>query len=171
MGSARALGLVVGLAVAFVAVREWTIPPGSGTLGADLIMATAPTGELAASVTGPFLSAEGITPGSEADAVTGRFDVYNRTAATLAIGLQARPSRPDLNDLLWVEVDAGTERIYQGPLATLVDGSSDTFRLAPTKDVALVLKAWLPRSSDTGYEGRVVSVDVTFVPTPVEASR
>ncbi|MFB3737835.1 MAG: hypothetical protein ACE14W_02575 [Candidatus Velamenicoccus archaeovorus] len=170
-GWARATGLLIGLAVAVVAVRSWTVAPGHGGLGADLLMATAPTGELAVSVTGPFLSATGMVPGSEADAAAGTFDVYNRTAATLAIRLQARPSVPDMNDLLWVEVDAGADRVYRGPLASLVEGSPDGFRLAPTEDVTLTVRSWLPRSSGDGYRGRVVTVDWTFLPTPVEGSR
>jgi hypothetical protein len=171
IGSARAAGLVVGLAIALIAVRSWAVPPGRGELGTDVIMATAPTGELAVSVTGPFLTATGLQPGTEADGATGHFDVYNRTAAALAIRLEARPSRPDLDDILWVEVDAAGEQVYRGPLSTLVEGSPGTFRLAPTKDATLTVRTWLPPSVTTGYEGRVVTVDVTFVPTAVEASR
>lgn len=171
IGAARALGLVLGLAIALMAVRSWAIPAGRGELGTDLIVATAPTGELAVSVTGPFLTGTGMHPGTEANGPSGRIGVYNRTAAVLDIRIQARPSRPDLNHLLWMEVDAGSDRVYRGPLAGLVDGSPGSFRLAPTEDVTLSIRTWLPMSVETGYQGRVVTVDLTFVPTPVEVSR
>ncbi len=170
IGASRALGLVMGLAIALTAVRAWALPPGQGELGTDLIMATAPTGELAVSVTGPFLTGTGMRPGAQADGPSGRFDVYNRTAATLAIQVKAQPSRPDLDDLLWVEVDAAGDRVYRGALSGLTEGSPGSFRLAPTQTVTLSVRAWLPTDVKAGYQGRVVTVDLTFVPTPVEGS-
>ena len=38
------------------------IPPGTGTLGADVILASSPTGELGVSPVGPFLSATNLSP-------------------------------------------------------------------------------------------------------------
>ena len=49
----RALGIALGLAAAASLVLSSRIPPGTGTLGADVILASAPTGELGVSPVRP----------------------------------------------------------------------------------------------------------------------
>ncbi len=167
-GWARGLGFLAGVAIVGLAVLGWRLPAGTVPLGADLIVATAPTGELAVSAAGPILTAPSLHPGAESVAPSATVKLYNRTAVLLEVRVVASPSSYDLDDLLWVRLEAGGTRIFRGPLAGLVKGAPP-FKLASQERTTLAVRTWLPASAPPGYEGRVVNVDLTYDSTPVRS--
>ena len=98
----RGAALFLGLAIAFSAVVAWRVPPGEGVLGADVVLAAMPTGELAVDPTGPFLSAAALQPGPEAGAATEELALTNITAVPQVVRFHAVPAGKDLQDLLWI---------------------------------------------------------------------
>lgn len=168
-GRARGMGFLAGLTIAAVAMLAWRIPTGNGTLGTDLIVATGPTGELAVSQTGPFISATGMHPGAEADAPSGTVKVENQTAVTLSVKVQALPSTRDLDSLLWISINAGDTQLYRGPVGAIRQGTPSAFTLDSTQKATIDVKTWLPRTVTSGYEGRIANVDITFLSTAVSS--
>jgi hypothetical protein len=166
LGWARGLGFLAGIAIASLAVLGWRLPPGSGTLGADLVVATAPTGELAVSTTGPIITASGMRPGPADGAPSAQVELSNRTAALLDVTVVARASTHELDDLLWVQLEGDGEGLFRGPLSELLRGAPP-FRLASGERTTLEVRTWLPGSVSAGYQGRVVTVDLSFGSSPV----
>jgi hypothetical protein len=159
IGTSRGVGFLGGFAVAMVAVLSWRIPAGTGELGADVSVIAVPSGELKVSTTGPFLVSSGMLPGS---AARGSVDVLNDTGSDLHITVSAEPSITDLDDLLWVELDAGGRDFFRGSLAELRRGTTNGFDLRPGRVATLGVRCWLPTSSDGGYQGRIDDLALTF---------
>ena len=61
---ARLLGILVGVAVAVVALISWRVPGGERTLGTDLRIEAFQTGEIGVAPLHPFVSAPSLLPGS-----------------------------------------------------------------------------------------------------------
>ena len=165
LGWARGIGFLMGVAAAFALLLSWRVPGGDGRLGADVLVAAASTGEIAVARPGPLLSATGMSPGSEAAA--GSLTIYNRSPLTMSVHVKAVPSNHDLDDLLWVSIEANGDNLYRGPLGTLSEGTPNGFLLAPGDGRDLSISAWLPTSAGSGYEARIASIDLTFDTTPV----
>lgn len=163
-GWARGIGLLTGLSIATVAVLAWRIPAGNGTLGTDLIVAAVPTGEIEVSSPGPFISATAMHPAPEADAPAGSVKVRNITGQSLAIRVKVSANIPDLNSLLWMEIEASGRPLFRGPVEELARGTTNTFVLASGQRTTLDVRTWFPPSVTSGYEGRIANMDLTFVP-------
>ncbi len=165
---ARAIGLCLGLAVALVAVTGWSVPRGDGSLGTDLVFSTAPTGELAVTPMGPFLSVTAMRPGSAADAVSGDLEVFNQTGVTLDIGIRGLPSNADLDRMLMVEIRADGVQLFLGPLGELRSWTETSFHLASGGTATVTIRTWMPRDVGPGWEGRMVTVPFEFRSVPAE---
>jgi hypothetical protein len=152
----RRAGVVAGVALVAAVVVAFRVPDGSGTLGADVIVAISPTGELGLSRSGPFISATGLRPGGALD---GEVEVYNQTGRRLAVRLRALPDSRDLDRLLLVDVRAGRQQIYRGPLAGL-RSRTPAFRLDPGAKRSLRVRASLPAGLRAGYAGRIETVSL-----------
>jgi hypothetical protein len=154
----RRAGVVAGIAFVALVVVAFRVPGGSGALGADVIVAIAPTGELGVSQPGPFLTVTGLRPGAdERSSVT----VHNQTDKTLLVGLRALPDSRDLDGVLQVEIRAGnaTRPIFTGPLGRLRKGVSlGTFRTGDRR--RLDVRTSLPASLRSGYAGRIETVSL-----------
>ena len=150
----RRAGVAVGIALVAVVVLAFRVPDGTGTLGADVIFAVSPTGELGVSRPGPFMSATGLKPGG---AFAGEFDVANQTGKRLAVRLRALPDSPDLDRLLVVDVTAGGARIYHGRLGGL-RAKTRAFQIASGRKRELRVKASLPVGLSKSYAGRIESI-------------
>ncbi len=158
---ASGVGLVIGLAVVAVAVLGWRFPGGAtGTLPASATISVASTGELIVTPEGTLVSAPKLMPGTQPG--EGSFKVRNITGSTLSIQVKATASHPDLNPLLWVEVDAGGVLLYRGTLGDLSAWTSTSFSLASARGTHVTLKAWLPADSPAGWQGRVVAATLQF---------
>jgi hypothetical protein len=160
---AKPAGFLVGLGVALVAtvmaLSAWTLPRGSGSNGADVTVATGPTGELGIPI-GPFVRGNDLRPGG--DPAEGTIPVRNQTGTDLAVTVRAMPSIPDLDDLMMVQVSAGSRSVYRGTLAGLEVGSGQAFLLRPGRTRDLAVRAWLPGSVSDGYQNRIEDVTLAF---------
>jgi len=168
-GWARGIGLLLGLSLALAAAVTWRIPGGTGTLGADLVLSSGPTGELGVSPAGPFVSATGLRPGPEADAPSGTIRVSNQTGTTLGIRMRGLPSGQDLDRLLWVRIDADGSELFRGPVGDLRSWTERAFTLASGERTTISVRTWLPPQVSSGYEGRIETVDLEFRSTPTGA--
>jgi hypothetical protein len=164
LGWARWIGFLTGLAIAGAAVLAWRIPPGSGTLGTDLVVAAVPSGEIQVTSPGPFITAPGMHPTTESGAPNGSMEIRNISAQTLAVRLKAAVNIADLDSLLWLELELDGERLFRGPVGRLERGDVDTFALASGERATIDVRTWLPSTVTTGYEARIANVDLTFEP-------
>jgi hypothetical protein len=153
------------MAIASIAVIAWRIPPGTGTLGTDLVVASVPTGEVQVESPGPFITSPGMHPGPESNAPSGTMTIRNIAAAPLTIRVTATVNIGDLDPLLWVALDADGRPLFRGPIGKLEHGSARTFVLPSGADATIGVHVWLPPTVTTGYEGRIANVDLTFEPT------
>jgi hypothetical protein len=160
----RVLGLILGLAAAASLVAASRIPAGTGTLGADVIFASAPTGELAVSPTGPFLSATNLTP--DVTDATGSLRITNQTGISLIVQVRGVPSNGDLDEGLDVRVATGDETVFDGTLGRFRSWSEGTLTLAPGESKDLDVSVRLDADSEQGWSGRVANVDVGFRSSP-----
>lgn len=140
----RAVGFVLGLAIVALALVAWRVPPGDGTLGADVTFFSVANGNLGVSPAGPFAQRRAL---GESDELTGRVTVRNRSSKAVRIQLRAPADRPDLDSLLDVEATAGKTVLYRGRLVGLRQWTKKTFRLdaGARKDVRL--RAQLPQDA------------------------
>jgi hypothetical protein len=152
-------GFVAGLVVVAGALLAWRVPGGDGTLGADVIFAANPSGELVISPTGPFITAAGLEPSDEREAT---LRVKNQTGSMLALRPRAVADTRDLDRILRVEVTGGPDVLFSGPLGRLAHGTSRPLRLEPGETRPLSVRIWLPTSTQTGYQGRIASVHMDF---------
>jgi hypothetical protein len=150
----RRAGFAAGLVLVVVLVLAFRVPDGRGTLGADVIVAISPTGELGVSRSGPFLTVVGLRPGG---ALTGEVAVHNQTGKRLDVRLRALPDGKDLDRLLVVDVRAGKARIFHGPLGALRT-RTQAFRLVPDAKRSLRVRASLPAGLRSGYAGRIQTI-------------
>lgn len=152
----RRAGVAAGIVLVAVLVLAFRVPDGSGTLGADVIVAISPTGELGVSRPGPFMSATGLRPGG---ALSGEVEVANQTGRRLAVRLRALPDSKDLDRLLVVDVRAGRARLFHGRLGGLRT-KTPAFGLDSGRKRALRLRASLPASVKEGYAGRIETISL-----------
>jgi hypothetical protein len=164
----RLSGLVLGLAAAASLVAGSRIPPGTGVLGADVVMATGPTGELAVTPTGPFLAATNLTPGSADGAPDGTLDVTNQTGATLDVQVRGTPSSDDMDDVLHVRVTTAGRMLFDGTLGAFRAWTSGAITLTPGKQAYVTVATWLDPQDDAPWSGRVANVFVEFRSTARE---
>ena len=152
----RRAGVAVGIALVVAVVLAFRVPDGGGTLGADVIFAISPTGELGVSRPGPFMSATGLRPGG---ALEGDVDVANQTGRRLAVRLRALPDGKDLDGLLVLDVRAGnaTRPIYRGLLGGL-RAKTRAFRIESGRKRELRIRASLPARLRAGYAGRIETI-------------
>jgi hypothetical protein len=166
----RAIGLLLGAALAVGALLSWRIPPGHTTLGAAVTVLTQPNGELSVSPGGTVINATSMKPGSEASAQSAELRVRNETGTTLAVHLRGIASQPDLNQALMVDVSSGGRAIYSGALGAFRSWSHSSVSLGSGDRAAFEVRAWLPSTVTEGYQGRETSVELQFKSVPETSS-
>jgi hypothetical protein len=162
----RVLGLILGLAAAASLVAASRIPAGTGTLGADVLFASAPTGELAVSPIGPFLSATNLTP--DVAEASGSLRITNQTGIGLIVQVHGVPSSGDLDQALQVRVDTPDGSLFDGTLGQFRSWSAGTLALAPGEAVDVEVSVRLDADAGQGWSGRVANVGVEFRSRPQE---
>jgi hypothetical protein len=153
----RAAGFFLGLAIVALALVAWRVPPGDGTLGADVSFYSVENGNLAVSPSGPFARKRGLEEGDE---LAGRVTVRSRTGRPLRVQLRAPADRPELDSLLDVEASAGKTVLYRGRLVGLRSWTKRSFVLAPGAKQDVRLRAALPQ--DAG--GRFATLNLELRP-------
>ena len=156
----RAIGLILGLGLVAIAVLAGRVAGGHAPAGSALTVTALPTGELGLSRSGRILSAPDLRPGGPTAAARTSMVVANQTGRTLAVRMRAVPSLPDLDRLLVVEVSVQGRRPLVRPLGALTAWSRPAVRLARGESRRISIRAWLPAGLRTGYQGRIVDVDL-----------
>ena len=161
---AKWTGLTVGLAVAVALVVTWRVPATSGTLGADVKLVATPPGELTLKPAGAFLEGRRLTAGGAA--ATGRLELRNITARTLAVRVRLLPSVADLDGALRIELEDAGRPVAIGRLGGLRRASRPALRIGPGESRRLDARAFVIRRAGD-YEGRMVDVTVELRARPV----
>ena len=157
----RTIAFVVGLVVAGGIVMSMTFPASGGSLGADVHVVAAPTGELAMKPTGLVLEGVGLEPGS--DPATGDLNVLNQTGAVLGVRLRGIPADAELDRSLWISVTGpDDEELYRGNLEGFRDWTEHGVTFAPGEWRSFHFEAWLPAETPAGFAGRMTQVDLGF---------
>jgi hypothetical protein len=160
----KGAGFILGLAGVALALLAWRIPGGDGTLGADVIFVSRLSGEVDVSPIGPFMTRAGLeAPGD----VRGTLKVRNQTGSRLVVRPSAVGDNRDLDGLLRVDIRQGANLLFSGPLGRLRKDIARPFVLAPGQRAPLTFRAWLPIEIRSGYQGRIVQVDVTLSVRPL----
>jgi hypothetical protein len=160
----RAGGLALGIAVAALLVLAFRVPAEGGPLGAGMRLTTVAPGELEVSPTGTLLNARRLLPG--ADPAQATLDLRNVTGKDLRVRLRGLPANRDLDRLARLEVLApGGRALVRGPLARFRDWTA-ALRLPRSGSAGLTVRAWIPASVRTGFEGRDVDVTVEMRAVP-----
>jgi hypothetical protein len=157
----RVIGFLLGVGVAATIVASQRIPAGAGSLGADVHMLVAPTGELAVKPSGIVLEGTGLTPAS--DPAEGAVRVLNQTGSVLAVHLHGIPDTPGLDRTLWLSVTGpDEEQLYRGALGGFRDWTRVGITLRPGEWGTFHFEAWVPGDAGPGYRGRIAQVDLGF---------
>ena len=156
---------LTGIGLAAATVVSSRVSGGTGTLGADVSVQVAPTGELSVSTTGVFLSGVNLQPGSPP--ARGQLVVRNQTGSTLAVRVRALPSVPDLDGLLWLRVGLTDETVFDAALGGLRMWSDHPFHIGPGDQEPLRVQAWFPREVQDGYQGRIADIALEMQAEPV----
>lgn len=163
---AGAVGFLVGLLAAALALAAWRLPPADGELGLEVRLAARASGELAPDRTEPFLVAERLMPGVQAG---GSVVVRNQTGARLAVRVRALGRYRDADDHLVLELSAQGTTLARDRLGALRRVSRGSFALPAGAAERITARAWIPEGSGDGASGQVADVGLEFVARPVEA--
>ncbi|MFN2471066.1 MAG: hypothetical protein ABR583_08775 [Gaiellaceae bacterium] len=150
---AHLISFVIGAAAALVLLAGWRVPSGRGVLGTDVTLSAARSPDVTLSQTGPFADVSALRPGESG--VFGSLRVANSSGRPLVMRARLRGDTDDLESVLFVELRAGDERLYRGPLAGL-DAWSRSFNLGTGASRPLTVRGWLPRAVRAGYQGRIL---------------
>ncbi len=118
--TARFAGFVLGAALALSLMVGAHISAPSGQAAAGIVVSAVPTGELAVSPGGSFISAPQLIAG--APATRGELALRNQTGVPLIVDLRVRSATGDLDDLLRVDVRSGDRSLFTGTLGGLGSG-------------------------------------------------
>jgi hypothetical protein len=136
-------------------------------LPASLSLAALQDGAVEVSPAAPaaVLRSPRLRPGGHASGV---LRLRNQTGTELQLGLRGRPSSTALDGLVRVQVIAGHRELSNTTLQGLRKGTEASIPLAPRESARLRVRAWLPASIETGYEGREVKVMLQPVVTTAD---
>ncbi len=164
----RGVGLLTGIIIAVAVLASGRVPGGAGTVGADLTITAAPTGELDIPA-GVVVHAGHMLPTGSEKAAVGSVPIRNQTGQTVDVFVGAVPSVRDLDAALRLELRAAGATLFDGPLERLRDGSTTPIVIASGQTVDLRIAAWVPEGA-RDYEGRIGEVALTFRTRPAEGA-
>jgi hypothetical protein len=104
--------------------------------------------------------ARDLHPGAPETAARSGLVVHNQTGRTLAVRIRALRSVPDLDRLLMVSIGFAGERPLIRPVGELGRWSARPLVLRKGRSRRLVIRAWLPAGLRSGYQGRIVDIDL-----------
>jgi hypothetical protein len=158
----RAIGLLLGLGLIALAVLAGQVAGGHAPAGSAVTVSTLPTGEIGLSRSGPILVAPELHPGRRERAARTGLIVANQTGRTLAVRMRLLPSLPDLDRLLMVSLELAGERPVVAPIGDLRRWTARPLMLLKGESRRLVIRTWVPAGVRSGYQGRIIDVDLEF---------
>jgi hypothetical protein len=151
---------LIGLAAGFVAVSclllSWQVRGGRAAVGADVRFASAPTGALAVSPVGDFLTAVDLQPGHER---SGTLTIDNQTARPLTVSLRMVETTQDLDDVVRVVVTSPAGTLAAGPLGMVSGRPTKAVTIASGQRVPIVVTVRMDDKA-VAYRGRDTQVAV-----------
>ncbi len=158
--------LVLGLALAALAVAGWRVDGGITTPPAEVSFQVTASQTLAVTPTGETVS--GTLRASDPDrGLEDRMTVRNATGGALAVRLQAQPATTDLDRALNLRVSARGQMVWEGPLGELRQGTPTPFVLASHETVDVTVLAWITEAiDDDTWRARTVPVRLSFLTEP-----
>lgn len=156
--------LLLGAALAALAVAGLQVQGGIDTPPAEVTLAAAPSEELALTPPGGTATSGTLRASEPADGLEQRTTVQNATGGPLLVGLRAEPETSELDGVLLVRVSAGGEGVFDGTLGELRAGAPGRFELASHESAEVTVQAWIPPAADEGlWRGRVGNVRLIYV--------
>jgi hypothetical protein len=165
---ARVAGLLAGIAAAVALLAASKPAAELSAAPASLRVSVPATGELETTPAAPkaALSASAIRPGDGGH--TGSLEVRNQTSTGLAVTFKADGGSTELDALLRVRLTAG-HVLADTTLQGIRKGTSTPLVLPSGAERRVRVRAWIPASISSGYEGRRVEISLT--PDTAEAPR
>jgi len=158
----RLSGLVVGIAVALVALVAWRVPALPAGAGADVSIRAVPSGELAVSNPGDFLHAPALIPSSPTDGATASVRLTNQSPFSQVVSARGLPATDDLDDVLQIQVRTTRGEVCRGSLRGFRQWTNRGLVLRPGASESYTVRAWIPVSVPTGWRGQRVPVTLQF---------
>jgi len=156
--------LLLGAALAALAVAGWQVQGGIDTPPAEVTLAAAPSEELALTPPGGTATSGTLRASEATDGLEQRTTVQNATGGPLLVGLRAEPATSGLDRALLVRVSAGGETVFDGTLGELRAGTPGRFELASHESAEVTVQAWIsPAVDDELWRGRVENVQLIYV--------
>ncbi len=144
---AEITSFLVGAAAALVLIAGWRVPHGREAFGADVRISVARSSVVHVSRTGTVLDSTGLRPGEGARTTV---RITNPTDRPLRLRPTAQVDDPALARLLRVEVTAGGDRLFSGPLASMNGNAALPLRLRPGAAAAVQIRLRLGRGDSAG---------------------
>jgi hypothetical protein len=163
---ARALGGVLGMALAVVIVLDARPSASAAGLTATVRFAVLPSAELAVTPASPqpALTATSLRPGG--DRAVGGFDVRNQTAGPITLELRGGPSSTTLDGLVQVQLSVDGQILARTSLQGLRAGLEISLPLPSGAEWEIRLEAWMPETAGDGYEGQLIEVPLRLTSAP-----
>lgn len=159
----KSLAFMMGMLLVMSAI--WMLRPSPGQGGvqpASFSVRAAPSSELRLPE-GVFLASANIRPGK---GESGSLLVQNQTGSDIRLSPTLRPSSTYLNGLLQIKISQGARILSRGTLQETSLGSDRPLMLPASSSVRISLRAWLPFSVETGYEGQKVQALLSLEKSP-----
>jgi len=157
--SARAIGVVAGLALCLCVVEASQVEPSIEPLGLHLDVTLAGTGALAVQTNEPLVQVRNLLPGENRFA-EGVGEVRNETGRSMAVRVRAVPSTVEVDEMLNLEVFAGERLLYKGTLAGLRDWTAESFEVGVAEVEKVLVRAALAPGVTGGYQGRMERITI-----------
>jgi hypothetical protein len=164
--AARSLGLAAGVVLAVVALFAWRLTAAPIGAGTAVSFTAVPTGELAVSQHDAFLRAPALIPSSPSRGASAQVVVKNQSPSTLGVAMRALPTSDDLDETLYVKVEAGTALLYRGPLGELRDWTSRVLVFTSGAAEVFTIATWIPERFSTGWRGHELAVSLQLKAWP-----
>lgn len=152
-----------GLVAALTLVMIGRIPAGTAPIGLDATLTTGPSGEVAVSPAGTVARATALAPGR--GELHGTVALTNQTDAALAVHVRMRPSIPDADAALQVQVQGPRGTLYAGPAGGLREPSAAHLTISPHGSAAIAVIARVAPGAGAGWRAREVTLPLEYVST------
>jgi len=161
------LALLVGIALAACAAVGWRIDGGVEVPAAEVTILTAPSQDLAVVEGSDVIVTRALRPTTSEEGLERRLTVRNATGAALAVGFRAETTTTDLDGALRVRVLADEHSVFEGTLAELRTGTSESFQLPSHATASISVRAWIPvTAAERAWKARGDQVRIEFLTTP-----
>ncbi len=159
---ARALGLVLGAALAAYTLPGLQVAAGPAPLPLDVSVTLVRSGEVGLVSGGQLLVDAEVTPG-DSGAAQGRLQIASQTSVPVNVSVQDVGSPIGLEDELWLRITLGGSLVFDGPQALLRQSSSRSLTIAPGASVPIDVAVSLPPEAGGRAAGRRTEIKLQMV--------